>query len=45
LTIFDILNDIIFIKPVFVLFMKTRLVKNYKTFNLMKKDLLEKLQI
>ena len=44
-TILDILNDIIYMKPLFLLFKKTSLVKNYDKYNILKKDLLEKLQI
>ena len=44
-TVLDILNDIKWIKPLFLLFKKTRLVKNYDQYNALKKDLLERLQI
>jgi len=44
-TILDILADVPFIRPFFLIFKKTRLVKHYKIYNVFKKDLLEKLQI
>ena len=44
-TVLDILNDIIWFKPVFLFFKTTRLVKNYNQYNILKKDLLERLQI
>jgi len=43
--ILDVLNDIPFIKPVFLLLKKTRLVEHYRTYNTLKQDLLDKLQI
>ena len=44
-TVLDILNDILYIKPIFLLFKRTRLVKNYDQYNNLKKDLLDNLQI
>lgn len=44
-TIVDILNDIIWFKPIFLLFKTTRLARNYDQYNILKKDLLERLQI
>jgi len=44
-TTLDILNDLYLFKPIFYLFKKTRLVKNYRAYNALKYDLLEKLQI
>jgi len=44
-TTLDILNDLIPLKPIFYLLRGTRLVKNYKIFNSLKEDLMEKLQI
>jgi len=42
-TILDTLNDIVFIRPIFLLFRSTSLVKHHETYNSLKRDLLEKL--